>query len=185
MFKLYVITNITFKKLASSDLEAFMILESFYAPWNKVIPKCEEIIADGEITVPVSILADPVYPLLPFVIKKYPKEGKDDHEKFFRYKTSSARIVIENAFGRLKGRFCCLNRAMNVNVKELPNLIMSCFVLHNFCEFRNKKLPNGYLQNARVEVKILQRDCQRTKYRNVVNASSAMEVRRVFLTYFD
>ena len=162
-----------------------MTLESFYALWNKVIPKCEEVIADGEFTVPVSILADPAYPLLPFVIKNYLKGGKDDHENLFSYKISSARIVIENAFRRLKCRFRCLNRAMNVNVKELPNLIMSCFVLHNFCEFRNKKLPNGYLQNARVEVKILQRDCQRTKYRNVVNASSAMEVRRVFLTYFD
>ena len=44
---------------------------------------------------------------------------------------------------------------MDVNVKELPNVIMSCFALHNFCEFRNEKLLNGSLQNARVEDKIL------------------------------
>ena len=73
---------------------------------------------------PVSILGGPACLLLPFVMKKYPKRGKDDREKFFNYKLSSARIVIENAFGRLKGRFCCLNMAMNGNVKELPNLIM-------------------------------------------------------------
>ena len=166
------------------QVEAFMTLESFYALRNRVIPKCEEVIADGEITLPVSILADPAYPLLNFVIKKYSKGGKDDHEKFFSYKISSARIVIENAFGRLKGRFRYLNRAMNVNVKELPNLIMSCFVLHNFCELRNKELPNGCLHKTRVEAKILQPDCQKMKYRNVVNASSAIKFRRVFSMYF-
>ena len=80
----------------------------------------------------VCILRDPVYLLLPFVMKDYPKGGKDDPKKFFGYKLSTAGIVIENAFGRLKGRFRCLNKAMYVNVKELPNLIMSCFVLHNF-----------------------------------------------------
>ena len=68
---------------------------------------------------------------------------------------------------------------MDVNVKERPNLIMSRFVLHNFCELRNEKLPNGYLQNASVEGKILQPDWQRMKYRNV-NESSAKEIRRVF-----
>ena len=127
----------------------------------------------------VCILGDPAYPLLPFVMKEYPKGGKDDREKFFGYTLSSARIVIENAFGRLKGRSRCLNRAMDVNVKELPNLIMSCFVL------KNETLPNGCSQNARVKDKILQPDCQRMKYGNVVNESSAKEIRWVFSMYFE
>ena len=74
---------------------------------------------------------------------------------------------------------------MNVNVKELPNLIMSYFVLHNFYEFRNEKLPNGFLQNARVQDKILQPDYERMKYTSVVNESSAKEIRRVFSMYFE
>ena len=118
-------------------------------------------------------------------MKQYPKGGKDDRKKFFGYKLSSARIVIENAFGQLKGRLRCLNRAMDVNVKELLNLIISCFVLQNFCEIRNEKLLNGCLQNVSVEDKILQPDCQRMKYGNVVNESSAKEIRRVFSMYFE
>ena len=74
---------------------------------------------------------------------------------------------------------------MNVNVKELPNLIMSYFVLHNFYEFRNEKLPNGFLQNARVQDKILQPNYERMKYTSVVNESSAKEIRRVFSMYFE
>ena len=53
---------------------------------NEVIPKCEKVIVDGEISVHVCILGDPAYPLLPFVMKEHPKGGKDDREKFFGYK---------------------------------------------------------------------------------------------------
>ena len=127
---------------------------------SEVVAKCEKILVDSEISVPVYILRDPAYPLLPFVMKQYPKRGKDDRENFFGYKLSSARIDIKNPFGRLKSGFCCLNRAMDVNVKELPNLIMFCFVLHNFCRFRHEKLPKDCSQNARVEDKILQPDCK-------------------------
>ena len=37
---------------------------------------------------------------------------ENDRERFFSYKLSSARIVIESAFGRLKGRFGCLKRTI-------------------------------------------------------------------------
>ena len=135
---------------------------------SEVVAKCEKIIVNGKISVPVFILKDPAYPLLSFVMKDYPKRGKDDRENSFGYKLSSETIVIENAFGRLKSGFCCLNRAMDVNVKELPNLIMLC------CS-----------QNARVEDKLLQPDCQRMKYEHVVNESSAKEIRQLFSMYFE
>ena len=80
----------------------------------------------------------------------------------------------------LKSVLRCLNRAIDVNVKKLHNFIMSCFVLHYFCEFRNEKLPNDCLQNARVKDKILPPDHQKMKYGNVVNESSAKEIQRVF-----
>ena len=152
---------------------------------SEVVAKCEKIIVNGEISVPVCILRDPAYPLLSFVMRDYPKRGKDDREKTFGYKLSSERIVTENAFGRLKSGFCCLNRAMDVNAKELPNLIMLCFVLHTFCRFRHEKFPIGCSQNARVEDKLLQPDCQRMKYEHVVNESSAKEIKQLFSMYFE
>ena len=47
---------------------------------NKVIPKREKVIADGEISVHLCILEDPAYRPLPFVMKEYPKGGNDDRE---------------------------------------------------------------------------------------------------------
>ena len=90
--------------------------------------------------IPICILGDPVYPLLPFSVKEYPKDGKDEREQYFGYRLSSARMVIENAFGGLKGRFGCLIRLKDINIKELPHLIMAIFILHNFCEIKNKML---------------------------------------------
>ena len=70
-------------------------------------------------------------------MKEYPKGGKDERE-CFGYRLSSARIAIENAFDRLEERFECLRRPMNVNIKKLPHLIMSIFILHNFCKMNNE-----------------------------------------------
>ena len=47
-------------------------------------------------------------------------------------------MVIEYAFGRLKARFGCFQRAMNSD--ELPYVIYACFVLHNFCEVKKEKI---------------------------------------------
>ena len=100
------------------------------------IPKCETITVEGEPGIPVCILGDPAYPLLPFLMKEFSKWGKNSSERFFGQRLSSARMVIECVFGLLKARFGCLRREIDINLKDLPAVIHSCFILHNFCEIR-------------------------------------------------
>ena len=98
--------------------------------------RCEKVIAEGEPAVRICLLGDPVYPLFPCLMKKFANGGAHESGEFFGFRWSSARMVIECAFGRLKANFGCLRREMDINIKELPNLINSCLVLNNFCEER-------------------------------------------------
>ena len=57
-------------------------------------------------------------------------------------------MVIECAFGRLKGRFCALRREMDINIDDLLIVIHACFVLHNFCEISNDYIPQEDVDRA-------------------------------------
>ena len=57
------------------------------------------------VRVPLIILGDSAYPLSKWLMKPYSDNGHlSSSTKDFNYRLSRARIVIENAFGRLKGR---------------------------------------------------------------------------------
>jgi hypothetical protein len=62
----------------------------------------------GNTDVPLCILADPAYPLMDWVMKPYPGTALDEERSHYNYRQSRARMTIENAFGRLKGRWRCL-----------------------------------------------------------------------------
>ena len=93
------------------------------------IPRGMKVIVEDEDPVPICILGDPAYPLLPFLMKEFPGGGNTAAEQLFGYRLSSARMVIECSFARLKARFGCLKREMDVAPGILPYLIYSCFVL--------------------------------------------------------
>ena len=72
--------------------------------------------------------------MLPYLMKEFANGGSVSTEQLFGYRMASPRMVIECAFGRLKGRWVALRRAMDISLDNLPNVIFACFVLYNYCE---------------------------------------------------
>ena len=42
-------------------------------------------------------------------------------------------MCVERAFGLLKGRWRILLKRVDVNLKNVPDLVSTCLVLHNMC----------------------------------------------------
>ena len=107
---------------------------------NGSIPKSVKIILQNEPPVPACILGDPAYPLLPFLMNEFANGGKNQSEQFYGFRLSPARMIIECPSERLKARFGCLRRDMDINLNDLTHVIHACFILHNFCEISNESI---------------------------------------------
>ena len=55
---------------------------------------------------------------------------------FLLQKLSSARQVVEQAFGRLKHRWRCLLKRCDPGVDNAIKIMGACVTLHNICEMR-------------------------------------------------
>ena len=98
------------------------------------------------IQVPLVILGDSAYPALPWLMKPYPETGQTTAEqRRFNYMQSRARMPVENAFGRLKGRWRCLLKRMDCHLTNVPNVVASCVALHNMCEMFGDHCDNEWI----------------------------------------
>ena len=150
-------------------------------PRDESIPKCGKTIVPGEPAVPICLLGNPAYPLLPYILKEFSYGGENNEEQFCGYRLSSAWLVIECTFGRLKARFGCLNRNMDIN---LPNVIYACFVLHNFCKIHKESIHQNDVNNA------LKKDAQfqpqiRGSYTINNNEGNGKAIRNIFVKYLN
>ncbi|CAH3174626.1 unnamed protein product [Porites lobata] len=84
------------------------------------IPKLYKTLLPGREKVPLFLLADPAYPLLPDCRKEY--------------STCYNNAQCACAYGRLKARLSILIPCINFSLDDIPVRVYTCFVLHNYCE---------------------------------------------------
>ena len=77
-------------------------------------------------------VADPAYKLTTWCIKPSPQtRAMTDSQRDFNKSLSSARVVVEQAFGLLKGMWRCLLDKLDESVDKVPSTVITCCILHN------------------------------------------------------
>lgn len=109
------------------------------------VPKRPRFLLPGRDAVPLLLLADPAYPLLPHCMKEN-STSYTNEQVIFNQMLRSARNKVECAFGRLKARWQVLTTPINLDLEDTPTIIYACFVLHNFCETHQTQIDNTIVQ---------------------------------------
>ena len=85
--------------------------------------------------IPYCVAGDSAFPGCPCLLKPFADCGTlTDAQLWFNHVQSVQRQPIERAFGRLKGRWRTLKQCAAYDIDFVPDVIVACCVLHNFCE---------------------------------------------------
>ncbi|XP_075780998.1 uncharacterized protein LOC142827982 [Pelodiscus sinensis] len=106
--------------------------------------------AIGDIEMPVCIVANAAYPLMPWLMKPYTGHLTPSKEVFNAHLTR-ARLQVECAFGRLKGRFRCLLTCLDMGEHNIPEVVAACCILHNLVESKGEAFLPGWGPMTEVE----------------------------------
>ncbi|CAN7937679.1 unnamed protein product, partial [Ixodes hexagonus] len=81
---------------------------------------------------PYVFVADEAFPLLPNLMRPYPRKDLTVVPKVFNYRLSRARRVIENTFGILVARWRIFRQPIQASEENLEAIVWACVSLHNY-----------------------------------------------------
>ena len=113
---------------------------------GSLFPQQTQLMSD--VRVPIVLIGDAAYPLRPWLMKPYVNTGSlSTHQQEFNRHLSHARIVVEHAFGLLRGRWRGLRNRLAVRVSEVPELVGACCILHNMCQLHGEGFERQWLED--------------------------------------
>ena len=93
------------------------------------------------VQIPQLIIGDSAFPFENWLMKPYTNAVLTPSQRYFNYRLSRARMVIEGAYGQLKGRWRILMRKSESAHTEVKNFTLACMVLHNVCLEMGDTIP--------------------------------------------
>ena len=135
------------------------------------------------IQMPICILGDSGFRFSTTLMKPYASATVlTKEQKFFNYKHSKCRRVVENAFVHLKARFRRIVKGIDNRNGIAPSIIRVCCVLHNFLNERNDHIDPIWLEN----LKDFEKDGQYPTHNVTIddNEPTAEAIRRNLCHYF-
>lgn len=139
----------------------------------------QHLLPDTTVTVSCVIVADEGYPLLPYLMRSFPKRQLDQSKRIFNYRLSPARRNVKCGFGILCSKWRVLLKVIETNITATTLVVKNVFVLHYIFEKEVPDSPHYSIHKEPIPMRLRPRPCQ---YRF---QSSAIELRGIFLTYFN
>lgn len=65
-----------------------------------------------------------------------------------------SRVVVGNAFRRLKGRFRSIGKRLDLSVDNSCTVTAACCVLHNYCEIMREDYDNQWLNEVQLKNRV-------------------------------
>ena len=100
------------------------------------------------VEVPLFLVGDPAYPLLSWLMKAFPTAGSTAEQRYFNYRQSRARMPVECAFGRLKGRWRFMLKRYDGHIDGVPRAVKAGCILHNICEIHGEYFDELWLEEV-------------------------------------
>ena len=85
------------------------------------------------VLVPPLVVGDSAFPFQPWLMKPNGNAVLTPEQRYFNYRLSRARMVTEECYGQLKGRWRILLRKCEGSKEEVRVATLACMVLHNVC----------------------------------------------------
>ncbi|XP_050801902.1 uncharacterized protein LOC127047544 [Gopherus flavomarginatus] len=138
----------------NSGLFRKMQARTFFPDWKITV---------GDVKMPIVILGDPAYPLMPWLMKPY--TGKlDRSQDRFNYRLSQCRMTVDCAFGHLKGRWRSLYGRLDLGESSFPAVISTCCTLHNNCEGKGETFSQEWTSEVQsLEAEFAQPESRATR----------------------
>ena len=128
----------------------------------------------GGVKIPPLLLGDSAFPFQSWLMKPFTNAVLTPQQQYFNYRLSRARMVTEEAYGELKGRWRVLLRRCESTQEEVRDNTLACIVLHNICIERGETLCRQL--NATVDPATNQRR-PRDVIRRLLNMSDCPRIR--------
>jgi hypothetical protein len=96
---------------------------------------------------PYVFVGDEAFALRKDLLKPSSQKQLTNERRFFNYRLSRARRVIENTFGIMESRFRVFLTEINIQLEIIETVVLSCCVVHNFL----RRSCNSYAADVQVE----------------------------------
>lgn len=134
---------------------------------------------------PFVFVGDEAYPLLPCLMRPFPRRNLTNEKRIFNYRQSRARRIVECAFGIMVKKFKVLENKIVVGPEKATQIVKAICVLHNLLMTREQHcIDIQEFINSQEQNDIIEQDISRIRSNNR-SSTAAISLRNKFTEYFN